>query len=124
METTYTYVVANNLTNRIKIGRTTNLKQRLESIALTSGCKLELVFIYAGDVEQKLHKQFHHLRDIGEWFIDNDEIRTFCNLFETSNVVFGQNKNNNRLHELELNENYLCSSSEDEHTIDNDRLFM
>lgn len=124
METTYTYVVANHLTNRIKIGRTTNLKQRLESIALTSGCKLELVFIYAIDIEQKLHKQFRHLRDLGEWFIDNGEIRTFCNVVEPSNVVFGKSKNIDKLHELDLNQNYLWSSYEDEHTIDSDKLFI
>ena len=51
-----------------------------------SGCSLDVVFTYDGDIELFLHAKFAHLRKIGEWFDDaSGEIESF--LKNEANVV-------------------------------------
>jgi hypothetical protein len=54
----------------IKIGLTSNPKQRLANLANTSGPALKPLLVIPGTraTELKLHKKFRHLHDHGEWF--------------------------------------------------------
>ncbi len=73
-----TYVLKKKGTNTVKIGRTKNLAGRLRVLRAMSGCELEIIFTYAGDIELFLHTKFAHLRKIGEWFEDtNKDIEGF-----------------------------------------------
>jgi len=73
-----TYVLKKKGTNMVKIGRTKNLAGRLRVLRTMSGCELEIIFTYAGDIELFLHTKFAHLRKIGEWFEDtNKDIEGF-----------------------------------------------
>lgn len=69
-----TYLVKQTDANKVKIGRTRNLKQRLTDITNNCGSTLETLLLIPTDVEQQLHFRFQHLRHIGEWFIDNGDI--------------------------------------------------
>jgi len=55
---------------RIKIGFTTNFKQRLADLKNTSPCELELLKIVRGNfqTELALHAVFHGSRQMGEWY--------------------------------------------------------
>ena len=68
-----TYVLKKKDTNMVKIGRTKNLARRLRTLRAMSGCELEIIFTYGGDIELFLHTKFAHLRKIGEWFEDTDK---------------------------------------------------
>lgn len=68
-----TYVLKKKGTNLVKIGRTKNLARRLRTLRTMSGCDLEIIFTYAGDIELFLHTKFAPLRRIGEWFEDTDK---------------------------------------------------
>lgn len=68
-----TYVLKKKGTNMVKIGRTKNLARRLRTLRAMSGCDLEIIFTYAGDIELFLHTKFAPLRRIGEWFEDTDK---------------------------------------------------
>jgi hypothetical protein len=77
----------------VKIGRTKNIEKRLRTLTSMSGCELDVIFTYDGDIELYLHTKFAHLRKIGEWFDDaSGEIESF--LKSESNVtVFDEVKN-------------------------------
>lgn len=65
--------------SRVKIGTTTNLKDRL--LRLRDGSPTELVLLATcagGRTEElRLHKKFSRHRVFGEWFADCDEIQSF-----------------------------------------------
>lgn len=67
-----TYFVLDTTVGRMKIGRTINLKRRLE--ALQNGCGAELMVVgtLAGDLERELHRRFAAARLHGEWFSVHD----------------------------------------------------
>lgn len=63
----------------IKIGLTTDLPKRIAALKTASANVIELIATVAGDrqLEMKLHKRFAHLRQHGEWFAENDELKGF-----------------------------------------------
>lgn len=65
--------------DRVKIGTTTNRRQRLASLPYD-----EVLAVTPGDVshERALHARFRHLRVTGEWFQDDPEIRQFVALLK------------------------------------------
>lgn len=73
------YLIQNTVTTNVKIGYTSNLKQRLRDIQISNDCELKVLSTINGNIEleQKLHKQFkkYHIR--GEWFRFGDEIKKY-----------------------------------------------
>ncbi|WHB31265.1 hypothetical protein [Acinetobacter phage P1068] len=73
-----TYIVKKAGTNDVKIGKSINTKDRINTLSCQSGCKLETLMIIDLNIENAMHKKFSHLRGIGEWFDDSkNEIRDF-----------------------------------------------
>lgn len=68
--------------NYIKIGFTTNLKNRLSSIQTYAPQKLRLYVSFAGSVsdEKRLHQRFSAYRQNGEWFELSQELQTFIDV--------------------------------------------
>lgn len=65
--------------NRIKIGTTIRLSQRLKQLVAEHGPGLEVLAVAEGSFEQEreLHHRFGHLRDVGEWFEPGDDLVGF-----------------------------------------------
>lgn len=67
------YILINPDNNRIKIGITENIKQRLQTLRNESGCDIFLFYLSpwvscAHILEEDTHRQFAKNRYIGEWF--------------------------------------------------------
>jgi hypothetical protein len=76
------YFVATHNLSRVKIGYTTNLRARLDSLKTASPVRLRLLHSTTGtlDEEKRLHEAFRHLRcrSAGkEWFYLRDELREY-----------------------------------------------
>lgn len=69
---TLTYVVHNPVTGLYKIGKTRNLKNRLNCLSSMSGVSLKLMHVFHSDMEHVLHRTFARYRVLGEWFNDVD----------------------------------------------------
>jgi hypothetical protein len=73
------YFILGKTTNLIKIGVTVDLKERMQTLQLSSPDKLQVVETFVAmdalKVESYLHKQFKHLLSHGEWFSYTDEIK-------------------------------------------------
>lgn len=73
----YIYVVRSGTSNLYKIGRTTNLKKRLQTLQTSCAVSLNVVkTLCCSDaiaLEKSAHTKFSHYRKIGEWFALNDE---------------------------------------------------
>ncbi len=67
--------------NKVKIGFTNNIKQRMKNIKTSSPLSLKLLGTIDGDrnVEKELHLKFHQYRLSGEWFLWSDEIKDYIN---------------------------------------------
>jgi hypothetical protein len=63
-----TYFFLDAAAGRLKIGRSTNVKERLRTKSHEVGAELVLVATIPGDEEATLHFQFAHARLKGEWF--------------------------------------------------------
>jgi hypothetical protein len=73
-----TYIVRNPASELIKIGKTCDMKSRMQALTCGSGVPLEILAVIPSDIEQDLHKQFAHIRVRGEWFDDHNlEIRAY-----------------------------------------------
>jgi len=73
------FLVADEL-NLVKIGRTKDVKKRVDFINTSSPVELELVSVLRGIdpiQEQLIHEKFKVLRVRGEWFHLSDELRDF-----------------------------------------------
>lgn len=77
----------------IKIGFTTNLSSRIDTITKSGGVRMpdglpywtaEVVTATPGDMqdEKALHKRFAHLRHTGEWFIEAPELTEYIERLE------------------------------------------
>lgn len=78
-ENTKTYIVRKKGTTQIKIGKSIRVDRRISDISNISGCELDVILIINKDIESELHREFSHLRTIGEWFNDNSmEIQKFA----------------------------------------------
>lgn len=78
----YVYFIAAEGVPRIKIGwsRTlANARARARHLEIGSPVRLGLVTLMPGSQrdERKMHRRFAHLRDRGEWFVSDDELRAF-----------------------------------------------
>lgn len=75
------YFITDEKREYIKIGRTTDLKNRLTQ--LQTGSPIDLILEYhvlSEDVvstENKFHEKFNEHRKRGEWFVYSEEIRSF-----------------------------------------------
>jgi len=73
------FLVADEL-NLVKIGRTNDVKKRVDFISTSSPVELELVSVLRGIdpiQEQLIHEKFKAMRHRGEWFHLSDELRAF-----------------------------------------------
>jgi len=71
----------------VKIGKTTNIKQRVQSISTSTPFLVKLIAICEDIQENELHDKFNHLRYKNEWFKFTEEIREFIKPYE---VVIGK----------------------------------
>ena len=74
--------------NRIKIGITSDLDQRINQIQSCCPSKLELIATFwncTSECEKRFHSKFEEDRLNGEWFIFSDKMKEF--LYETWNMV-------------------------------------
>jgi hypothetical protein len=73
-------------TELIKIGISTQLLKRLRTLQASSAPRLRVLGIHRGGIieETRLHYQFSHLHDHGEWFKPGDDllsyIQTHCHI--------------------------------------------
>lgn len=63
-----TYIIRDNDTNLVKIGKAYDIQKRIKSISSLSGRSLSLLYSFDFDIELKLHNEFSEFRTIGEWF--------------------------------------------------------
>jgi hypothetical protein len=63
----------------IKIGTTIRLSERLKQLPVEYGTDVELIAVLDGDhtTEGDLHRQFDHLRVVGEWFLPDEDLLEF-----------------------------------------------
>jgi hypothetical protein len=63
----------------IKIGVTVRLSERLKQLCAEFGGELEVLAVVDGSRarERELHRQFSHLRAVGEWFEPGDDLTGF-----------------------------------------------
>lgn len=73
----FVYIIKEHKYNTYKIGKTKNLKQRMNLFGVKLPFKIEIVHIIASDdyseIETELHKTFAEKRLEGEWFDLSDE---------------------------------------------------
>ena len=69
-QTSVVYLIRCEENNSMKIGFTTSIQHRIQSLQVSSPFKLKLIASIPGSqrLEKKLHKEFSHLRLSGEWF--------------------------------------------------------
>lgn len=72
-----TYIMSAQGTDRVKIGKTTDLPTRLKD--LQTGCPYQLVVlcVLPGKRERELHSLFSSSRVRGEWFTKSEKISDF-----------------------------------------------
>ncbi|WP_319422415.1 GIY-YIG nuclease family protein [Pleurocapsa sp. FMAR1] len=82
--TEFIYFIFNADSNAIKIGKAKDVYKRMKSLQTGTPVYLKLLKIIdkkagkeARDTEQSLHRQFKHLKLLGEWFKFNDELQEF-----------------------------------------------
>lgn len=75
----YVYFIQNDLTKHIKIGYSSNVKQRFNTIETASGSSMTLLLLIEGNRrdERNFHLMFDLHRAKGEWFYPNEEIESF-----------------------------------------------
>lgn len=68
-ETQHTYIVRCDRTGLVKIGKSLESDERLRNIQAMSPTPLRMIALLRGSkAERALHRDFHRLRDHGEWF--------------------------------------------------------
>jgi hypothetical protein len=73
------YFLLNPDTGLVKIGYTTNLSRRWAALENGSGCALQLLATFDGELslESRLHGEFREYRRVGEWFEYTGTLRAF-----------------------------------------------
>jgi hypothetical protein len=74
---TVTYFIQRVPNGPVKIGRTDNVRQRLDQLQTASAEQLVIRGVIKSNREKQLHKQFASKRMVGEWFRCDDELETF-----------------------------------------------
>lgn len=117
----YIYVMLNTQ-NRIKIGQTTNIQQRLASLSGSNGAGEKIITLYCSpstyvkSMEKAIHDHFHKYRIDGtEWFDDLDftEVVEHINgLFYTKHYIVCNNERKKIIEKMkrESNENLNTES--------------
>lgn len=59
----------------IKIGKSTDVEKRIDSLQVASAHELRVICVIDGDHEQHWHRRFNANRAGGEWFHFTDELR-------------------------------------------------
>lgn len=79
MNKQHLYFIHCELTDKVKIGVSNNVRRRLAELQLSSPTELKLIGVVdnCGDLEKTTHFLFRKLNTKGEWFEMNEEIRTF-----------------------------------------------
>ena len=68
------YIISNcEIKNRIKIGVTIDIENRIKTIKNTGGCNIELIYLSDTilnpfEIENRIHEHFKSKRHLGEWF--------------------------------------------------------
>lgn len=62
---------------RIKIGHSTDLPKRLDTLRIGNPSPIDLIGVVAGsqDLERAIHQYLKSMRIVGEWFADCEEVR-------------------------------------------------
>ena len=78
-EKSFLYFIEAKNTGYIKIGRSVNPQQRLAQLSTGSPVELIILGTISGgsNLEAELHRRFETLREKGEWFKANGELRDF-----------------------------------------------
>lgn len=77
-----TYIIKNPLSGLIKIGRTCDLKMRMQALQCGAGVPLDVLAVIPGDIEKSLHSKFSKYQVHGEWFSDSDgKIANYAEVF-------------------------------------------
>ena len=66
----------------VKIGKSTNIKQRVQSISTSTPFDVRLIALCEDIEEKELHNKFNHLRYKNEWFSFTEEIKEFIKPYE------------------------------------------
>lgn len=92
------YFIKNNITNLVKIGYTSNIVSRMESLQQSFNivgmeCKLKLINYIKCDkgieLEKYIHNKLNLFRQKGEWFnINEQQVLNICNNINTSNFNY------------------------------------
>lgn len=98
------YFILAKKTNLVKIGTTTNMKNRFSTLSTGSPYELELLYTFPGykQKEKELHKKFEHLRVKGEWFNYTDEIKVFIGALE---LVYAKNEEDTEIKKMNIKNN-------------------
>jgi hypothetical protein len=64
----WTYFLLNRVSGRVKVGRSTDVRARVQDLQAAGGCKLTLLFTLNGDFEREWHLRLRRYRKYGEWF--------------------------------------------------------
>lgn len=84
-----TYILEAEGTGTVKIGKTSDLRQRVATLRNGLPVRLHLVrFIHGQDHEHRLHKMFAEYRLHGEWFQKSDELVEKLNRYYRSDPYF------------------------------------
>jgi hypothetical protein len=73
------FIVAEGLSDRVKIGKTKSLAHRITELQCGSPSKLSLWKVIFGDLEKQIHERFSEQRIHGEWFLLNPDLAEFVN---------------------------------------------
>ena len=84
----YLYLIINEESYHLKIGRSINPKARLKQLQVASHDKLQLLFMIpkVGDIEKDIHIEFSHLRVNSEWFSYHADILNKFNKLGLNNI--------------------------------------
>lgn len=83
----YIYFVIAPEINRMKVGKTRNLRRRILQMFGDCPCYLKVVLVlnvswhYVSEIEKAIHKHFRHLKHHGEWLDIEDELLKFIKSF-------------------------------------------
>lgn len=68
----------------IKIGKSTNVEKRIDSLQVASAFDLHVIAVIEGDHEHEWHRRFNADRTGGEWFRFTDELRAAISRLEAA----------------------------------------
>lgn len=86
------YFLENRDTNLIKVGKTVNLRPRINKVSRDVGASLSCIGAIPGGylLERSIHKDFKSFRVVGEWFENNKYVVDSINDLVTERGLFGQ----------------------------------